>query len=164
MSANRNYNISVIPGDGIGKEVMPEGIRVLEHAASLYGFTIAQTWQDFACCDYYARHGQMMPDDWKARIGDPAANATVAKLTTLRLTFSETFLAPMSGLELTMTGMPGMAGHAPMPVKGLKTSAVGKTMTATLPRALPAGSYELKWHIVGADQHRMEGRYSFQVK
>lgn len=95
---------------------------------------------------------------------DPAANATVAKPTTLRLTFSETFLAPMSGLELTMTGMPGMAGHAPMPVKGLKTSAVGKTMTATLPRALPAGSYELKWHIVGADQHRMEGRYSFQVK
>ena len=69
----RKYSISVIPGDGIGKEVMPEGIRVLERAASLYGFTVEQTWHDFACCDYYARHGQMMPDDWKARIGSPDA-------------------------------------------------------------------------------------------
>ena len=69
----RTYRISVIPGDGIGKEVMPEGIRVLERAASLYGFTIDQTWHDFANCDYYAKHGQMMPDDWKERIGNPDA-------------------------------------------------------------------------------------------
>ena len=69
----RTYTISVIPGDGIGKEVMPEGIRVLERVASLYGFSIEQSWQDFACCDYYASHGQMMPDDWKERIGKPDA-------------------------------------------------------------------------------------------
>ncbi|QOT70656.1 MULTISPECIES: tartrate dehydrogenase [Sphingobium] len=69
----RTYSISVIPGDGIGKEVMPEGIRVLERAASLYGFAIEQKWQDFACCDYYARHGVMMPEDWKAQIGNPDA-------------------------------------------------------------------------------------------
>ncbi|HAF42212.1 MAG TPA: copper resistance protein CopC [Sphingobium sp.] len=94
----------------------------------------------------------------------PAANATVAKPTKLTLTFSETFLAPMSGVELTMTGMPGMANHAPMPIKGFKTAVEGKTMTVTLPRALPAGSYDLKWHIVGADQHKMEGSYSFKVK
>ncbi len=68
--AERNYTISVIPGDGIGTEVMPEGIRVLERAAELYGFTIEQQWHDFACCDYYTRHGRMMPDDWKVRIGD----------------------------------------------------------------------------------------------
>lgn len=94
----------------------------------------------------------------------PAANATVAKPTKLTLTFSETFLAPMSGVELTMTGMPGMADHPPMPIKGFKTSVEGKAMTITLPRALPAGSYDLKWHIVGADQHKMEGGYSFKVK
>lgn len=69
----RNYRISVIPGDGIGKEVMPEGVRVLERAASLYGFTITQQWHDFACCDYYARHGAMMPEDWKEQIGRPDA-------------------------------------------------------------------------------------------
>jgi hypothetical protein len=53
----RNYKIAVIPGDGIGKEVMPEGIRALERAAGLYGFDVEQTWHDFACCDYYQRHG-----------------------------------------------------------------------------------------------------------
>ncbi|MBU0931797.1 MAG: copper homeostasis periplasmic binding protein CopC [Alphaproteobacteria bacterium] len=94
----------------------------------------------------------------------PAANATVAKPTKLSLTFSETFLAPMSSAELVMTGMPGMANHEPMPIKGFKTDVNGKTMTLTFPRALPAGSYDLKWHIVGADQHKMEGGYSFKVK
>ncbi len=73
MSSKRSYNIAVIPGDGIGNEVMPEGVRVLERAASLYGFTIHQQWHDFANCDYYARHGRMMPEDWKAQIGRPDA-------------------------------------------------------------------------------------------
>ncbi|MGK2911597.1 MAG: copper homeostasis periplasmic binding protein CopC [Sphingobium sp.] len=94
----------------------------------------------------------------------PAADTAVAKPTKLTLTFSETFLAPLSGAELTMTAMPGMANHAPMPIKGFQTSVEGKTMTITLPRPLPTGSYDLKWHIVGADQHKMEGGYSFKVK
>jgi tartrate dehydrogenase/decarboxylase / D-malate dehydrogenase len=71
--ANRVYRIAVIPGDGIGKEVMPEGIRALERASQLYGFKIEQTWHAFASCDYYVRHGQMMPDDWKQRIGSDDA-------------------------------------------------------------------------------------------
>jgi methionine-rich copper-binding protein CopC len=96
----------------------------------------------------------------------PAANATVAKPTRLTLTFSEKFLGPLSGIDLTMTGMPGMSDHAPMPIKGFKTVVApdGKTMIVTLPRALPAGTYDLKWHIVGADQHKMEGGYAFTVK
>ena len=69
----KTYRIAVIPGDGIGKEVMPEGIRALERAASLYGFHVEQQWHDFASCDYYARHGRMMPEDWKERIGTPDA-------------------------------------------------------------------------------------------
>jgi len=69
MAGKRHYAIAVIPGDGIGKEVMPEGVRVLEAAASRFGFELDLTWHDFACCDYYARHGKMMPDDWKDRIG-----------------------------------------------------------------------------------------------
>jgi tartrate dehydrogenase/decarboxylase/D-malate dehydrogenase len=73
MTSNRGYTIAVIAGDGIGKEVVPEGIRVLEAAASRFGFTIEQQWHDFASCDYYARHGRMMPDDWKERIGRPDA-------------------------------------------------------------------------------------------
>ena len=48
----RTYKIAVIPGDGIGNEVMPEGIRILEKAAGLFGFSIEQQWHDFAHCDY----------------------------------------------------------------------------------------------------------------
>jgi tartrate dehydrogenase/decarboxylase/D-malate dehydrogenase len=73
MGSNRRYKVAVIAGDGIGKEVMPEGIRALEAAASRFDFTVEQEWHDFASCDYYARHGQMMPDDWKDRIGRPDA-------------------------------------------------------------------------------------------
>ena len=67
--AGKHYRIAVIPGDGIGKEVMPEGVRVLEKAAALYGFSLDLNWHEFACCDYYARHGEMMPADWKERVG-----------------------------------------------------------------------------------------------
>ena len=73
MTSTRHYTISVIPGDGIGKEVMPEGIRVLEAAASRFGFTVEQQWHDFASCDFYAAHGRMMPEDWKTQIGRPDA-------------------------------------------------------------------------------------------
>ena len=94
----------------------------------------------------------------------PAAEATVSKPNKLVLTFSEELVAPLSGVELTMTGMPGMANHKPMAVKGFETKVSGKTMTVVLPRPLPAGTYDLKWHIIGADQHRIEGSYSFTVK
>ncbi len=73
MTANRDYKVAVIAGDGIGKEVMPEGIRVLEAAARRFGFSVEQQWHDFASCDYYAQHGRMMPEDWKGRIGRPDA-------------------------------------------------------------------------------------------
>ncbi len=45
---NRVYRIAVIPGDGIGKEVVPEGLRVLEAAASRFGFALQQDSFDFA--------------------------------------------------------------------------------------------------------------------
>jgi len=69
MATNRVYNVAVIPGDGIGKEVVPEGIRVLEAAGRKYGFEIRQEWHDFASCDYHLKHDRMMPEDWKERIG-----------------------------------------------------------------------------------------------
>jgi tartrate dehydrogenase/decarboxylase/D-malate dehydrogenase len=65
----RTYRIAVIPGDGIGKEVMPEGVRALEAAAKRFGFELQQDWFDFSSYDYFAKHGQMLPDDWQAQIG-----------------------------------------------------------------------------------------------
>ena len=56
------YNIAVIPGDGIGKEVVPEGIRVLEAAGR--GFDIDFKWDTFAWnCENFTRTGRMMPED-----------------------------------------------------------------------------------------------------
>ncbi|MFT3965989.1 MAG: copper homeostasis periplasmic binding protein CopC [Sphingobium sp.] len=96
----------------------------------------------------------------------PAANTQASNVRALSLTFSEGLVEKLSGVEIVMTGMPGMTNHAPMKVSGFKTAlgADGKTLTVTLPRALPAGSYDLKWHAVTADTHRIEGSYSFSVK
>jgi len=61
--------IAVIAGDGIGKEVVPEGLRALEKAASVHGLDLRFDHFDFASVDYYQKHGQMLPEDWKAQIG-----------------------------------------------------------------------------------------------
>jgi tartrate dehydrogenase/decarboxylase/D-malate dehydrogenase len=62
------HRIAVIAGDGIGKEVMPEGLRVLEAVASRFGIALDITEHDFSSWDYYERHGQMLPDDWKEKL------------------------------------------------------------------------------------------------
>jgi tartrate dehydrogenase/decarboxylase / D-malate dehydrogenase len=67
--AENHMRIAVIAGDGIGKEVVPEGVRVLEAAARRFGLDLRFDEFDFASCDYYAKHGAMMPEDWKDRIG-----------------------------------------------------------------------------------------------
>jgi len=58
----KTLKIAVIPGDGIGKEVVPEGIRVLEAAAPRFGFLFE--WREFDWgCETYTRTGEMMPSD-----------------------------------------------------------------------------------------------------
>lgn len=58
------HRIAVIAGDGIGTEVMPEGIRALEAAAKRFSIDLAFTPFEFGSCDYYLEHGKMLPDDW----------------------------------------------------------------------------------------------------
>ncbi|MEV0083658.1 tartrate dehydrogenase [Saccharopolyspora sp. NPDC050642] len=62
------HRIAVIPGDGIGKEVVPEGVRVLTAAAETFGFALDLVDFDFASADYYVEHGRMMPEDWFERL------------------------------------------------------------------------------------------------
>jgi tartrate dehydrogenase/decarboxylase / D-malate dehydrogenase len=58
----KTYNIATIPGDGIGKEVVPAGREVLEALAGKSGF--AMRFTDFGWGgDYYRAHGMMMPAD-----------------------------------------------------------------------------------------------------
>ncbi|MET5115681.1 tartrate dehydrogenase, partial [Burkholderia pseudomallei] len=61
------YRIAVIPGDGIGVEVMPEGLRALDAESCRFGLRFAYEPIEWASCDYYAEHGQMMPHDWKSQ-------------------------------------------------------------------------------------------------
>jgi tartrate dehydrogenase/decarboxylase/D-malate dehydrogenase len=58
------YRIAAIPGDGIGKEVLPEGVRVVDRAAQRHGARVEWVWKEWASCDWYIAHGTMMPDDW----------------------------------------------------------------------------------------------------
>lgn len=58
------HRIAIIAGDGIGTEVMPEGIRALEAAAKRFDIDLEFTTFEFGSCDYYLEHGQMLPDDW----------------------------------------------------------------------------------------------------
>src|SRR5260221_8372208 len=58
----KTFNVAVIAGDGIGKEVVPEGIRVLEAAGRRFGFQMH--WHAFDwSCETYAKTGKMMPAD-----------------------------------------------------------------------------------------------------
>jgi tartrate dehydrogenase/decarboxylase / D-malate dehydrogenase len=66
-SSSRPYNIAVIPGDGIGKEVVPEGMRALEAAGRHFGFSFA--WREFEwSCETYLATGRMMPADGLAQL------------------------------------------------------------------------------------------------
>ncbi|MBW1861041.1 MAG: 3-isopropylmalate dehydrogenase [Deltaproteobacteria bacterium] len=58
----KSYDIAVIPGDGVGKEVTHEAIKILGAVADKYGFGVKT--ENFGWgCDYYLKHGKMMPDD-----------------------------------------------------------------------------------------------------
>ena len=62
------HRIAVIAGDGIGKEVMPEGVRVLDAAARRFGLKLSFDHFDWSC-DNYDKHGWWMPPDWREKIG-----------------------------------------------------------------------------------------------
>ena len=96
----------------------------------------------------------------------PAANESVARTTSVKLTFSERLMPKLSTASLIMTGMSGMANHPDMKMTGI-TSAIaadGKSIVLTSAKPLPAGSYRADWVIVGADTHRITGKHSFSVR
>lgn len=64
----KTHKIAVMPGDGIGQEVMPEALRVLERISTKHRINFQLVHFDWACAPYYEQHGQMMPDDWQAQL------------------------------------------------------------------------------------------------
>jgi len=69
---HQRYTLSVIPGDGIGKEVVPAGLRVLDAVSRLHGFALQYRHYDWSCETYKAT-GKMMPDDGIERLRDSDA-------------------------------------------------------------------------------------------
>ncbi|GAW24720.1 hypothetical protein ANO14919_143110 [Xylariales sp. No.14919] len=67
MAANP-LKIAVIPGDGIGAEVMPYGVRCLQAVGRIFDVRFEFEEFDFASVDYYEKHGDMMPKDWKEKL------------------------------------------------------------------------------------------------
>ncbi|MCU0561767.1 MAG: tartrate dehydrogenase [Desulfobacterales bacterium] len=80
------YRIALIPGDGIGLEVVPEGVRVLRELAGRYGFAMEFTEFPYSC-GYYQEHGAMMPADGLQR------------------------LSPFDAILLGAVGSPGVPDH-----------------------------------------------------
>jgi tartrate dehydrogenase/decarboxylase/D-malate dehydrogenase len=69
MSAERLFRIAVIPGDGIGQEVVPEGLRVLNLVAELSGGRVGFEYREFPWgCQFYLQTGRMMDDDGLERL------------------------------------------------------------------------------------------------
>ena len=96
----------------------------------------------------------------------PAANATAARPTKIDLRFNEAVIGSTVSVQLAMTGMPGMANHAPMPITGF-TSQLGKdrkSESLKLRRPLAAGIYRVSWAAAGADTHRLTGTFNFTVR
>ena len=61
---NKHYHIALIPGDGIGKEVIPAAVKVLQTAARTSDEGFSLSFEEFEWgCEYYLRTGRMMPDD-----------------------------------------------------------------------------------------------------
>lgn len=93
----------------------------------------------------------------------PAASATVSNTNRVTLTFNERLMAPLSGAALVKTGM---RGHAPMKISDFRTTVEpdGKTLILTFAKPLSAGTYQLNWHAVAADTHRITGNLTFTVR
>jgi len=69
MRVSRTHRIAVIPGDGIGKEVIPEALKVLDIVAAKFGFALEYVHFDWSCETYHAT-GRMMPEDGLDRLRD----------------------------------------------------------------------------------------------
>lgn len=63
------YKIAVVPGDGIGKEVIPASVEVLDAVARICGFQLSYSTYDYSCA-HYLKYGKMMPDDGLEKLRD----------------------------------------------------------------------------------------------
>jgi 3-isopropylmalate dehydrogenase len=84
---SKQINLAVIAGDGIGPEVVAQGIRVLDKVAAKYDTTFAKTEYDLGA-GYWHRTGEVLPDSVMAEI----AKSNSSKRSSRARTFAQTSL------------------------------------------------------------------------
>lgn len=102
----------------------------------------------------------------KLTASTPATGAAAKAPKAITLTFSDKVVAAKASAAIIMTAMPGMKDHGEMAIRNFTPawSADGKTLTLTLKKPLPAGSYEVRWQAAAADGHMMNGTVGFEVR
>jgi tartrate dehydrogenase/decarboxylase/D-malate dehydrogenase len=65
----KKYKIATIAGDGIGLEIVPPSLKIIKEIGKKHNFEIQFDEFDFSSCDYFEKHGKMLPDNWKEQIG-----------------------------------------------------------------------------------------------
>jgi copper resistance protein C len=95
----------------------------------------------------------------------PAAGTAAKAPMKITLTFNEKVVPATAAAAIVMTAMPGMPDHGEMPIRNFTASwsADGKTMTLSLKKPLPKGTYDVRWQAAGADGQAMTGKVSFDV-
>ena len=63
------HRVAMLPGDGIGPEVMPVGVAAIKAAADRCDLSLHIDAFDWSCAEYYSRHGAMLPPDWQDVLG-----------------------------------------------------------------------------------------------
>ncbi|MFN3990426.1 MAG: copper resistance protein CopC [Erythrobacter sp.] len=96
----------------------------------------------------------------------PAAGSAVKAPQAISLTFSEPVDPATTAASIIMTAMPGMANHGEMPIRNFTASwsGDGRTMTLTLRKPLPTGSYDVRWQAAASHGHVMSGTVTFDVR
>jgi methionine-rich copper-binding protein CopC len=96
----------------------------------------------------------------------PAAGSQVKAPKVIDLTFSQPVDPSTAAASIIMTAMPGMANHGEMAIRNFTASWSddGRTMTLTLRKPLPTGTYEVRWQAAASDGHAMSGTVAFDIK
>ena len=115
----------------------------------------------FAAAALFAGAAQAHP---KLLSSTPAAQSTGSAPRQIELHFSEGLMAKLSGADLAMVSMPGMAMKSPMKMTVTATLAAdGKTLSVLPAKPLTAGTYRVDYHVVSVDTHRVTGTLVFRI-
>lgn len=95
----------------------------------------------------------------------PVQGSTAKSPSRITLTFNEKVAPATASAAIIMTAMPGMADHGEMAIRNFVASwsADGTTMTLTLKKPLPKGTYDVRWQAAGTDGHVARGTVTFDV-